>query len=175
MIPTALFLGDSITASFNLEQYFSSCNLKNKAVSGDSTLECLARIDKSYFNIKYDFIFLCIGTNDLARGRNNNEIVKNIKGIINKLTDYSEGSIIFLTSIFPTRDNEPRPNSRIIQINNQLKEMANQLEILFLNLFPYFTDTEGKLKEEFTEDGLHLTEIAYAKWANELGLLFKKR
>lgn len=173
MNPTALFLGDSITASFNLLKYFPSYSFINKAVSGDSTTECLARIDKSFFNVKFDFVFLCIGTNDLARDRENNEIVRNIENIISKLSEYTQRTTIVLTTIFPTRDNVPRPNSRIIQINDLLKEKVEILEIVFLNLYYHFIDLEEKLKEEFTEDGLHLTEIAYTKWANELGLFFK--
>lgn len=173
MLLSALFIGDSITAAFDVKSFFNEYNFVNKAVSGDSTLECIERIEPSYFTSHHSYIFVCIGTNDIARERTDSEISHNISKIILELKAGAPNAQIVLTSIFPTRNNEPRPNTRILKLNERLLQLSNDMKILFFNLHPHFTDAEGKLASEFTEDGLHLTAAAYRKWADELIVFLK--
>lgn len=163
-----LFLGDSITEGFDFKKFFPDHYFINKGVSGDSTIECLSRINENYFNIKYDFIFICIGTNDLARERSDEQILININSIIKKIKSYENQSKIVITSIFPTKFNKPRPNKRIIELNNKIKELAKNKSLLYFDLHQYFINENNQLKSEYTEDGLHLTTLAYEKWAQEL-------
>ncbi len=163
-----LLIGDSITEGFNTSRFLSGLKVINKGVSGDSTVECLQRIEKNWFEDKPGLIFICIGTNDFARDRSDEIILENISGVIIKVKTYSRVSNIVITSLFPTRDNPPRPNSRINLFNKKLKELSAENNCLFFDLHKDFIDPEGNLKAEFTEDGLHLTEPAYKHWAEKL-------
>lgn len=163
-----LFLGDSITAEFDVKKYLPDFKINNKAVSGDITTETLRLVNSSLFKSNPNFVFLCIGTNDLARERSVEFIVENILEIIKKVKTYSPESIIILTSIFPTRDNQVRPNKKIIEINKKIGKTGNIYGYIFFNLHQYFTDSNGLLKTEFTNDGLHLTHFAYKEWARRL-------
>ncbi len=168
-----LFIGDSLTDWFNTNKYLNKFEVKNVGVAGDSTIETISRMSDLWFDPIPDFTFICIGTNDMARDRNNSYILDNITKIVKKIPTKLSLHSIYLTSIFPTRDNEPRPNNRIEKFNLELQELAVKLDTKFLNLHPYFIDSEGKLKTEFTEDGLHLTEPAYEKWAELLNEFLK--
>jgi len=65
-----------------------------------------------------------------------------------------------------------RPNDRIAQLNARLRQRAEAIGCSFLDLHPRFTDDTGRLKQEFTEDGLHLTARAYDVWSALLAAQF---
>jgi len=163
-----LFIGDSITEGFNTDRYLDSYLTTNIGVSGDSTLECIERIESFNSKETYDYVFVCIGTNDLARERTDEFIMEHIKIIINLIQTTISYSNIVLTSLFPTHENLPRPNDRIRNLNEKMNNFASSEKIMFLNLNPFFSDVAGSLKANFTEDGLHLNEDAYSYWANKL-------
>lgn len=158
-------IGDSITEGFNEKEFLPGFNIVNYGVSGDSTLELFERIESSWFADKPRAAFLCIGTNDFARNRTDEFILDNILKIINRIKDSSPGINIILVSIFPTRDNNPRPNERIREFNSRLAQLAAENSLSYFDINSYFADVEGKLKSEFTSDGLHLTSDAYKLWA----------
>ncbi len=161
-----LFLGDSITEGFNVKSFLPEYDIDNKGVSGDSTIETLSLIGSIDFSISYDKIFLCIGTNDLARKRSIKEIGANIVKIVTLLHEKTPNSKIFVHSIFPTRENSPRPIETILRLNVTILSLSYTYNFNFINSFFCFTDEDTQLKEEFTEDGLHLTNLAYKTWAD---------
>jgi lysophospholipase L1-like esterase len=163
-----LLIGDSITEGFNTDIFLPELNITNKGVSGDSTQETIERIASDWFKPEPHFIFICIGTNDFARGRDDDFILKGIKSIIDKIGSHTRKSKIVLTSIFPTRNNQDRPNKRIVNINDKLQHLTFNKNILFFNLNEHFSDREGELINEFTDDGLHLNNDAYKYWAIQL-------
>jgi lysophospholipase L1-like esterase len=163
-----LMIGDSITAGFDTEKYFPADNFINLGVSGDSTVECLGRISEHWLPPAPDCAFICIGTNDFARDRTDEYILGNIQRIVEQLRRCGCSAPIFITSIFPTRENGPRPNDRIRLFNAQLEQQTVQMGCSFFDLHPHFTDDDGMLRKEFTDDGLHLTEAAYETWSTLL-------
>ncbi len=165
MINNLLFIGDSITEGFNTKELLPNLNIVNKGVSGDSTFETIVRIEESWFDSKPELIFICIGTNDLARNTSDESILSNIKKIVLKIRGHYPGGKIFLMPLFPTLDNPPRPNSRIISLNKNIKYLTDELRCGFFNTNPHFADNQGNLKSEFTDDGLHLTYRAYKHWS----------
>ncbi|NUN70345.1 MAG: hypothetical protein HUU02_11595 [Bacteroidetes bacterium] len=162
-----LMLGDSITAGFDTARLLPSYSIVNRGVSGDSTEECRERIVPEWFTVPPELLFLCIGTNDLARDRNDAFILEGIRSIVQTIRRYAQPAIV-LTSIFPTRDNAPRPNERIRGLNNGIAALASGSGCRYFDLHPHFADGTGSLKQEFTDDGLHLTDAAYHSWSGLL-------
>ncbi|MBN1637435.1 MAG: hypothetical protein JW866_00595 [Ignavibacteriales bacterium] len=161
-----LFLGDSITEGFNTKRLLSKYDITNKGVSGYNTNDIINFLDANFISQNlFDFIFLSIGTNDIAQGKTDEEIIINIQKIIYNLQEKQSKSEIILTSIFPTLKNEPRPNKRIDRLNEKIYELAQQNDLMYLNLHPHFLTDSGELKEEYSLDGLHLRKLAYRQWA----------
>ncbi|MGE5402135.1 MAG: GDSL-type esterase/lipase family protein [Ignavibacteriales bacterium] len=160
-----LLIGDSITEGFNEKILLPEVNAINYGVSGDSTLELMERINEQWFSIDPYAAFLCIGTNDFARERSNDYVLDNIRQIINRIRGLSPDLNIYPVSIFPTRYNLPRPNKRIVEFNRMLAEMAEENGLTYFDIHDKFTDSNGDLILDFTEDGLHLTPKAYELWA----------
>jgi lysophospholipase L1-like esterase len=63
------------------------------------------------------------------------------------------------------------PNSRIRELNRQIKAIAQDEGIIYLDLYPLFADTEGNLQIELSTDGLHLNPQGYVVWRNALLVL----
>ncbi|NEQ69725.1 MAG: lysophospholipase, partial [Symploca sp. SIO2D2] len=63
------------------------------------------------------------------------------------------------------------PNKDIQEINQALKEIAQDEGAIYLELYPLFADTDGNLKMELSTDGLHLNQQGYQVWSYALQVL----
>ncbi len=167
MSKNILLIGDSITEGFDTTKLLNEFNISNRGISGLGTEDIFEYMNEKWFTEKPELIFICIGTNDFAREIDDVTILSSIEKICNQCFEYSKSANIILTTIFPTRNNEPRPNNRIVDFNRQLKLLADKIDCSFFDLHKYFIDAAGMLKSEYTDDGLHLTFLAYEKWADE--------
>jgi lysophospholipase L1-like esterase len=169
----ALFIGDSITEGFDLSSYFPGKQYSNQGISGYSSGEVLNAMNENWLTMAPDLVFICMGTNDIARDISFSEIIDNTRKLVEKIRVYNKGNCtVYLTSLFPTRHNPPRPNPKIRAFNVQLHQLANQVGCEYLHLNSFFCDENGMLKREFTHDGLHLTVAAYKKWVRHINDLF---
>lgn len=163
-----LLIGDSITEGFDTAGLLPQLKIKNRGVSGDSTVETLGRMPDEWFTPPPEEVFICIGTNDFARFRKDEYILANIALIAQRAKSLSPDSRIWLTTIFPTRNNAPRPNRRIDRFNLKLKELADSSSYSFFDISGAFKDGSGMLKAEYTADGLHINAAAYRLWSELL-------
>jgi lysophospholipase L1-like esterase len=171
----ALFLGDSITEGFDLERYFPGRDFVNHGISGFSSAEVLDSIHAGWFKNQPDVVFLCIGTNDLARDYDQAETLDNIRKLVGKIRQFSPERVrIYLTSLFPTRHNPPRKNPVINGLNLEIHKLAMEENIQHLHLNPFFKDENGQLKREYTNDGLHLNDDAYSIWKKLIDKLLQE-
>lgn len=162
-----LFIGDSLTAWFDTVHFLPDCNIKNVAAAGDTTSETLDRMDERWFNPLPDKVFICIGTNDLARRRDPDDIAEKIFEIVERVQEYSPESVIVITSLFPVRNHAGQMIEDIDLVNNLLKSSEAKYGYVYFDLFTEFADEEGMLRDEYSDDGLHLTNLAYQKWSEE--------
>ncbi len=169
-----LLIGDSITEGFDTKRFLPEFSIINKGISGNNSNDLFNRLEDDLLAHSPEIVFILIGTNDLAQGFSDIEIISSIKNIVDKISSQLEKCKIYLTSILPTRNNEPRPNERIKQLNKKLEEAAVKLNVGYFNLYPLFKDEEDQLKKEFTDDGLHLNELAYETWAKYLKEFLEK-
>ncbi len=103
---TIVFLGDSLTAGYNISQKKAfpaliyekitseSVTIINAGVSGDTTFNLLNRLHWVIEQTKPDTAFLCIGANDGLRGVSINVIQSNLQQIINILTSQNITTIL---------------------------------------------------------------------------------
>jgi lysophospholipase L1-like esterase len=160
-----LFIGDSITEGFDAKKYLSEYYIYNAGVSGDNTLDVLSRINTEWFKIQPDITFLCIGTNDIAQGFGDIEIINNIQEIVFNIREFLDNDNIYLVPVFPTRHNPPRSNDRIRMLNEKIKFLSEQIDCKYLDSKEKFSDEHGAMKRGLTNDGLHLTDKAYELFA----------
>lgn len=167
-IKKVLLIGDSITQAFSMNENLNDFNIINKGIYGDNTQGVLSRLQKDVINEYPDYVFILIGTNDLALERSDEQILETIHNIIDTLTSSLVLAEIYLTSILPTSNIENRPNDRINSINKNLMKMVNNFGVHYFDLASFFKDEKGELKSELTVDGLHLSEQGYQLWVEVL-------
>lgn len=166
-----VFVGDSITDFFRLNEYFHGIYVINRGISGDTTDGVLKRLPESVFQLSPSKVFLMIGTNDLPEKKNDQDIVNNIRKIITEIRDKCPNTKIYLESIYPVSNARhkkikrfivsKRNNERIMRINQSLEALAHEKEISYIDVYSRLVDETGNLRLEYTVEGLHLTVSGY--------------
>ena len=143
----------------------------NRGISGDNTEGMLARIDE-IANAKPKKFFIMAGINDISLQRSNKKIVNNYRNILRTLRMASPETEIYIQSVLPINNDFARyrrligKEKQVVDLNNRLRRLAEQESGLFINLYPYFINPKGKLRNELTNDGLHLTSDGYLLWVH---------
>ena len=171
-----LFLGDSITDYYYLEEYYDNLPVVNSGVAGNKTTDILSDMKNRVYQYNPTKVFLLIGTNDLDS--NDKDIVNttfnNIKKIIKKIKENRSDATIYIESVYPINSNiknnvvNNRTNKKIKSLNRKLSNYCKEDNCNYINLYNDLIDEEGNLKEQYTEDGLHLNSLGYIVVTREL-------
>lgn len=179
-----LFLGDSITDFYDLDKYYEGLPVVNSGINGNRTTDILNDMKDRVYRYNPSKVFLLIGTNDIIDGKGNDEIIDNIKKIIELIKKNRPYAEIYLESIYPVNktDNDKislsmvssRDNDQIIEINKKLKKYCDEKKITYIDLYSKLVDDEGNLKLDYTKEGLHLSDDGYKVVTEEISKYIKK-
>jgi lysophospholipase L1-like esterase len=167
-----VFLGDSITDMWKLQQYFAGKPYVNRGIGGQTTPQMLARIYPDVINLHPAVVVILAGTNDIARntGPATIEMIEdNFRAMVELLQKHNIA--VVLCSITPVSDytqfkqSAHRPPTDIRALNEWLKEYAKQIHAVYADYFTALADPSGFLKEGHSMDGLHPNDKGYALMA----------
>jgi len=164
-----IFLGNSLTDGNEWAEMMKDSRVINRGISGDITAGVIRRLGE-VTRRKPEKIFLMIGINDLALGISPDSIIRNIKRIVSTVHKTSPATKIYIQSILPVNPGfnsfkEHTARSGMIQsINKSLGEMASSHSCSFIDLYSRFIDSGGYLRNDLTNDGLHLNGDGYMLW-----------
>ena len=165
-----VFLGDSITESYDLERWFFNLPVINSGVWGDRTDDAYARLEADVFAYKPHKVFILLGINDIGSSRTNDDIAGRIENIIMDIQDNCPYSEIYLISVYPLNISDfevwypPMSediNDVVDDLNEKLAGLAGEMDIEFIDIAPHLKNDAGELKKEYTVEGVHLTDAAY--------------
>jgi lysophospholipase L1-like esterase len=168
-----VFLGNSITFWGDWNELVQSKYIKNRGIAGDGTFGVLRRLDE-VINGKPAKVFILIGINDLGKKMPDSIIAQNYERIVRRIKSGSPATRIYLQSLLPTNDSFNKlkhlygKEENITYLNSRLKQLAEQEQATYVDLHTNFVDEQGKLKKEYTWDGVHLTVAGYRQWAEVL-------
>ena len=165
-----IFLGNSITASFLVNEYHQDLNIKNRGISGNKTIDILRRLPEVTESNPHK-IFLMIGVNDVINGIEENTIETNYRNIVDQIITASPKTEIYLQSILPVSNrvseyllsDEKISNAIIDRLNEKIKSLALQLNLNFIDLNSKFR-LNGELNPAFSWDGIHINAEGYKLW-----------
>ncbi len=164
-----IFVGNSITDGGEWSELFDDNRVKNRGISGDITAGVIYRIDE-IAKRKAAKVFLMIGTNDLARNISPDSVVKNILLSIAYLRQQVPSTKVYVQSVLPVNNvygkfgGHTSKAEQIKMVNDRLKDKAALSHYTYIDLYTPFSDENGKLKADLTNDGLHLKGEAYLLW-----------
>lgn len=168
--PDILFIGDSIVEYYPLQELFGTeKTIVNRGIRGYQTGLLLENLDAHLYGGAVDKIVLLIGTNDIGKDVPLNEALNNLEAITQSIARDYPLTEIKLLSILPVNEGEEykqtvyiRTNEKIQKWNQAYKELASAyMQVEFVPVFDSLTDQAGKLKKDYTTDGLHLSVAGY--------------
>lgn len=168
-----IWMGDSITDNGEWNELFPQYKNLNRGISSDNTFGILYRIHE-VTRRKPKKLFLLVGINDLSRNIPDSVIIRNYKRIMDSVRIKSPSTRLYVQSILPTNNEftlfkaHQNKTAHILYLNKALENICASRKIVFIDLYNYFTDKEGKLDKCFTNDGLHLTGEGFIEWKNIL-------
>ena len=165
-----VFVGDSLTQRYPLNEFYPGLHLYNRGIDGDTTVGVLKRLDLSIFDLKPTTVVLQIGTNDLqVEGISKDNTIINIQKIVNEIQTTQPAIHLILVSLYPVNLSidklvnkfivGPRNNEDIKSINQAIAKIQG---VKFVDVYPYLLNEDKELNMQYSKEGLHLSLAGYA-------------
>lgn len=167
-----VFLGDSITEIYPIEEIYDDLPIIKSGTSGYTTNDILEKMDSLLYQYNPSKVVLLIGTNDIMEDESDErveETIKNIKKITKEIKINRKNIKIYIESIYPVNRNmkkemvADRNNETIQKINKEVKIYCDKNNITYINMYDKLTDEDGNFNKKYTYDGLHPNTLGYAK------------
>ena len=165
-----VFLGDSITDGWRLNEYFNGRDFVNRGISGQITGEMLGRMLADVIRLQPKAMIVLAGTNDIARGVPVATIQNNLT-MIADLAEFHKIKPLF-ASVLPISDYHKnvnpgferhiqRPPAVILDLNRWLKSFCERRGFRYVDYYAALADKAGFLQADLADDGLHPNAQGY--------------
>lgn len=185
-----VFMGDSITDGWRLNEYFPGKPYVNRGISGQTTPQMLVRMYPDVIDLKPAAMVVLAGTNDIAHNTGP-ETAEMVQQNIMAMTELAQAHKIkvILCSITPINDYQyqrqqaqpqqppqaggrgmgmrlqqqsiARPPADILKLNAWMKDYAARVGAIYVDYFSATVDEKGFLKDSISGDGLHPNAEGY--------------
>lgn len=178
----AVFIGDSRTlgiadyAKIDADFYCESGMmifklLSDKGIKNPKTGEKV-NLSEVLQQKEYGKIYIMLGLNELGYG-NTERFYEKYKEVLEKIKEWQPQAVIFVMANlhvsqeknnYSTEFNNINVNDKNVAVAN----LADGINIFYLDCNPLFVDESGFLKAELTFDGVHLYANSYSVWKDFL-------
>jgi lysophospholipase L1-like esterase len=169
-LPRVIFLGDSITETWRLNEYFTGRDFINRGIGDQTTLQMIARFRQDVAALNPTVVVIEAGTNDIARGIAPNQIQDNL-ALMGDLAK-AHGIKPVFASILPVsdyhKDADPqyemtrtRPPATIQLINRGIRDYCQREGFVYLDYYAAMVDPAGQMQADLSDDGLHPNAKGY--------------
>lgn len=147
--------------------------LINLSVAGATTADALDKQLPRLDGTRATLITVCVGLNDLSRGREAKQFAEDYETLISKLRH--PGRMIVVTNI-PDIASAPALKGRadeslrlrLEQFNKAIGEIAVRYGVALVDLYKSSGEVIRSRPDFFSSDGLHPSDIGYAYWADTM-------
>ena len=172
-----VFAGSSLMEMFPinklLEEHGDDTIIYNRGIGGYVTNELLQVTDVCITDLKPKKVFLNIGTNDLSNPQIPiSQMIENYDRILCKIEEALPQAVIYLMAYYPVNYEAAaeemkeclkiRTNEKIERANEEVKKLAQKHGQHYIDVNKNLKDEQGRLKAEYTIEGMHINEEGYA-------------
>lgn len=168
--PRVVFLGDSITYGWRLDEYFPDRDFVNRGIGGQSTGQMLGRMKADVIDLKPAAVLVLAGTNDIAYGIP----LRTVENNLTMIADLAQAHRItpLFASVLPINDyhksedpgfemSKRRPPETIRSLNAWIQNLCRERNYIYVDYFSQMADQAGFLRADLTDDGLHPNSAGY--------------
>lgn len=168
-----VMLGNSITDGGEWAELLGDSRVLNRGISADTIDGVAERLGQVTAGHPAK-IFLLIGINDVSHNLTPGEMSRGTAALIDSIHQQSPRTRVYLQSVMPVDNSFGRYRNLagkeevITQLNALLRQVAADHGADWVDLWPALADRQGRLRQGFTNDGLHLTGAGYQAWVQAL-------
>lgn len=171
-----VFVGSSLMEMFPigklLREHKDDTVIYNRGIGGYVSSELLKAVDTCVLKLKPKKVFINIGTNDLSDSRIPiSQLMDNYDKIISIIEENLPEVIIYLMAYYPVNYEAAaedmkeclkiRNNQKIALANSEVEKLAKRHGQRYIDINRNLKDRQGRLKAEYTIEGLHINENGY--------------
>lgn len=184
-----VFTGSSLMEMFPINKLLAEHNdstiIYNRGIGGFVSRELLEVVDICAIDLKPSKIFINIGTNDLSDSRIPiSELMENYDKIISEIEAKLPEAVIYLMAYYPVNYEAAaenmkeclkiRNNEKIRTANVEVKKLAEKHGQRYIDINKNLMDEQGRLKAEYTIEGLHINEDGYRAVYDDIMVYIKE-
>lgn len=164
-----VMLGNSLTHGCEWHELFDNHRILNRGINGDIAEGISLRLD-GILRGQPEKIFLLCGVNDVSHNLSADSIAEATEQIVRRIISESPHTKIYVQSLLPINNSFNRykrligKEQVIRDINKLNKAMTQRYGITWIELYDSFADDNGNLRNDLTNDGLHLLAPGYMIW-----------
>lgn len=170
-----IMLGDSITNMGNWNEIFKKRKIANLGIGGDTAEGVLNRLSDVYL-LNPRKCLLMIGINDFQGNRSVEDILEHYRKIVRDVKQHDITLIIQSVlhlgekyhinhTLGRNKNDWENINKKVQRLNKELEKMAHEYEAEYINLNKELSVNNILIEEYGAEDGLHISQSGYEKWA----------
>ncbi len=181
-----LFTGSSLMEQFPINELLMTNGMSqviyNRGIGGFTTGDMLQHMEEMVFGTEPSKIFINIGTNDIGSPDYKLEaLLEKYEKIISLMKERLPEAEIYMMAYYPVNEKDKvfddewgktafatRNNENIAIANEAVEKLAAKMGCHFINVNQGLTDERGKLKKEFTVEGIHMYANGYQAVLNNM-------
>ncbi|HET7103902.1 MAG TPA: SGNH/GDSL hydrolase family protein [Terracidiphilus sp.] len=162
-----VFMGDSITQGWHLDQSFPGKPYINRGISGQTSPQMLVRFRQDVIHLQPKAVVILAGTNDIAENTGP-ETMEQIEDNLASMADLATANDIrvVLCSVTPATDfwwhRGLHPAPKIDALNTWIQSYAAKKGYVFVDYHSALKDSEDGLPRNLSPDGVHPLPAGYA-------------
>jgi lysophospholipase L1-like esterase len=165
-----VFMGDSITDGWHLDQWFAGKPYVNRGISGQTTPQMVLRFHQDVIDLKPKAVVILGGTNDIA-GNTGPMTLQQTEENLEAMAEMASanGIKVVLCSVMPVYDYPWRPGltpaPKIDEVNAWMQSYAAEKGYVYVDYHTAMKDERDGLPATLSKDGVHPLPAGYAVMA----------
>jgi acyl-CoA thioesterase I len=162
-----VFMGDSITQGWKLDQSFPGKPYINRGIGGQTTPQMVVRFRQDVIDLKPKVVVILAGINDIA-GNTGPMTLDQTEGNIASMAELASanGIRVVLCSVLPAYDFPWSPGltpaPKVVAVNAWMKQYAAEKHHIYVDYYSATVDERGGLPSALSKDGVHPLPAGYA-------------